>query len=1037
VSWTPLGPLCAINGDSPHAVAGSCTSIAFDPNVAGTVYVGTANGGVWKTTNRGESWVPLLDEQQTMTVGALAIARRSGHLYVGTGDANPRRQQLDRGPPVLEGRGVLISTDGGDTWRLREGFLTPGSASFAGDLMSEFRGARAAAIVIYPVPIGEQEQRIVLGSTRGLYESLDGGVNWTKLEPPASDTHTFRHRVTALALDADDPANPVLYVAIEKTGIFRREGSGALTPLPAPFPGPVDRIALAVSRPISGGARFLFTAVASSAGSLVGVARSEDRGDTWTRIDQGLVSLMNDAEDNINLDVSLALCADPEESRTVYLGAGHLYARRQFDNAWERILKKKDHAVHTGQNALVFDPHADPPTLWIANDGGVYTTADRGFSWTHRNRGLMNMQVHSVASYPTGVVALAGTQHNTAQRLVGHPIWQQVGPRFANLDTHSMSAFDVRIDWMRPTHWYVGVAMDSYGPKPGMPRQTRFGSVSFAMSNDAGGYFSEQGPSGPSAYYRRFAIDPVRPDLDQAAVWYADGPPLVSGVTDRSLQVRANPTDGWKVQPAPLFDPSTLPGGPYISAMALATRPAGSSAPFTRLHLGLSVGNYMALDITGGTYQQPASMWETLSPHPIGAVAATMGDGVIYAGQGGGRALERVEEMRNHQVLRSDTAGNGGPGGAPAFQSDIESLPSPPPGSSHRSPHDVAVNTIALDPQQPQRVLVGCDAGLFRSEDKGRTWRRWMDGLPEAMITHIDVQPMAPVGQPRMVRISTYGRGVWERPIDDEDPVVPPFGGPPSQLYLRHHAGFTRRPEPPRPDEIPEHDADLWIPNADICVDPKKSNGNYRKPKSTQNYKPDGPIDSIGFELLRRRRAELERRKKERKLRAGTDARVYLQVHNRGPGVARDVQVMMLWSRLVSEQAQELPGSFWSFSKPTMPLPNDQVVWKPLGDVIVVPEIRPADPRVVHWDWSVPRVMPKRIALLAVVHTDADTPLQGGDAFNTEEWARTDGRFALAKLDVHPVTSSGASVAEQVLGAAAILFAVGTTVYAITEMADS
>ena len=76
-----------------------------------TFYVGARNGGVWKTTNNGTTFEPLLDRQPVLTIGALAVAPSDSEtVWVGTGDASCTRS-------ALPGNGVYKSTDGGKTWQ--------------------------------------------------------------------------------------------------------------------------------------------------------------------------------------------------------------------------------------------------------------------------------------------------------------------------------------------------------------------------------------------------------------------------------------------------------------------------------------------------------------------------------------------------------------------------------------------------------------------------------------------------------------------------------------------------------------------------------------------------------------------------------------------------------------------------------------------------------------------------------------------------------------------------------------------------------
>src|SRR6059058_1284675 len=92
-AWTAIGPVTIPNGQALNnaniAVTGRVTSIAVDPTNAGKVYLGTAQGGVWRSLDGGTTWTSIFDNAETMAVGALALAPSDPtKLYVGTGEYN-------------------------------------------------------------------------------------------------------------------------------------------------------------------------------------------------------------------------------------------------------------------------------------------------------------------------------------------------------------------------------------------------------------------------------------------------------------------------------------------------------------------------------------------------------------------------------------------------------------------------------------------------------------------------------------------------------------------------------------------------------------------------------------------------------------------------------------------------------------------------------------------------------------------------------------------------------------------------------------
>src|SRR5207244_3923606 len=78
-------PVFSNSGGGAGLVSGRVTALAAD---GATLYMGSAGGGVWKTTDRGSTWTPLTDDAPTLSTGALAVNPADRSLWVGTGEAN-------------------------------------------------------------------------------------------------------------------------------------------------------------------------------------------------------------------------------------------------------------------------------------------------------------------------------------------------------------------------------------------------------------------------------------------------------------------------------------------------------------------------------------------------------------------------------------------------------------------------------------------------------------------------------------------------------------------------------------------------------------------------------------------------------------------------------------------------------------------------------------------------------------------------------------------------------------------------------------
>jgi hypothetical protein len=191
--WTPLGPVPLASdatGDgfqNYDEVSGRATAVAIDPAdpTGNTVYIGGAQGGVWKSTNATNAagnvtWSAVTDDQATLSIGSIVIQPGNSNpgqsvVLVGTGEA-------DNSADSYFGLGILRSADGGTTWTLVP-TANSGTYSFSGlgAARMAFSTAQTSTVVAAMAATGEGETDGALTSTtyRGLYTSTDAGQTWT------------------------------------------------------------------------------------------------------------------------------------------------------------------------------------------------------------------------------------------------------------------------------------------------------------------------------------------------------------------------------------------------------------------------------------------------------------------------------------------------------------------------------------------------------------------------------------------------------------------------------------------------------------------------------------------------------------------------------------------------------------------------------------------------------------------------------------------------------------------------------------------
>jgi photosystem II stability/assembly factor-like uncharacterized protein len=342
----------------PAVMSGRISDIAVPParrtgeRLGKTVYVATAGGGVWKTTNAGVNWTPIFDQQRVSSIGAIAVAPTDpATIWVGTGEANNLRSSS-------WGDGIFRSADGGATW------------THAGLRRSQ----HIARIVVHPhdanvVFVAAMGPLWGSGGERGLYRTRDGGATWRSLKQLGPYTG-----FTDVVLDPRDP--DIIYAASyqrerkaysfvaggAESAIWKStDGGESWTMLTDGLPaGDLGRIGLdiAKSQPNT-----IFATVAAADG---GIFRSDDAGATWTRTStlQSIPWFFGQIR------------VDPLNPERVY----HLGVQLSVSDDGARTFRAIAQNTHADHHAMWIDP-ADPDHLIIGNDGGLFFSHDAGGSW--------------------------------------------------------------------------------------------------------------------------------------------------------------------------------------------------------------------------------------------------------------------------------------------------------------------------------------------------------------------------------------------------------------------------------------------------------------------------------------------------------------------------------------------------------------------------------------------------------------------------------------------------------------------------------
>lgn len=399
-SWQPLGPT-QIDDPRRGQVAGRVSAIAIHPHDPAIVYIGAAQGGVWKTEDRGASWSPLSDHECSLAMGSIAIDPVDPDIiYAGTGE------QHFSGDSYY-GCGVLRSLDGGSTWewdRQRASVFLHASRG----------GARISRVLIDPLTAGSTASTTVLAATDfGLFRSTDSGRTWRGV---------LAGVVNDLVMNRADPS--ILHAALMRDGVYKSTNGGVTWTRSASGMRDTEitriNLAIAPSDP-----DILYAAIRdigeeAARGGLL-VYRTDDGAATWRELEASGSSCA------LVCWYALTLAVHPLNPDRLHLGAGQrLFISQDGGETFDWVHPDN---VYVDEHLLVFDTLSGPDALYLANDGGVYRSMDAGISWTSLATDLAIAQFYpGVTPHPARPVeALGGTQdHGTLRGAAPTAPWTKI-----------------------------------------------------------------------------------------------------------------------------------------------------------------------------------------------------------------------------------------------------------------------------------------------------------------------------------------------------------------------------------------------------------------------------------------------------------------------------------------------------------------------------------------------------------------------------------------------------------------------------------
>ncbi len=426
-TWTEIGPSPIPNGQtSPifdpageFPVSGRVTAIAVHPSNSNILYVGAAQGGVYRSLDGGATWTPLMDGALSLTIGAIAISPSNpSTIFVGTGESNFSGDSFF-------GVGVY-RIDNADTTPVLVGPLNKNGSN--ADIMT---GRGISKILVDPsdgnnifvstaTALGGIAGVAFPGAPpRGLYRSTNalsdaGSVTFTRLDLVNPGTNGPDHRVTDLVFEPGN-ANNLLAVLANNGGpsdggVYRT--TNALDPTPAnvtftrtlafPFP-PFTVAKLAINKVGS-----VVTVLVGSGQGNGTLRESIDGGVTWPTT---LTAANTFCGGQCSYDSPVAI--DPGNASIIFTGGpGNPRILRKSTNGGTTFTNVGT-MLHADTHAIVFDP-SNTTVMYTGDDGGIFKSTDSGNTWTSLNNSTFRAtQFQSLSLHPRDrEFMIGGTQDN-------------------------------------------------------------------------------------------------------------------------------------------------------------------------------------------------------------------------------------------------------------------------------------------------------------------------------------------------------------------------------------------------------------------------------------------------------------------------------------------------------------------------------------------------------------------------------------------------------------------------------------------------
>ncbi|NQX86462.1 MAG: T9SS type A sorting domain-containing protein [Flavobacteriaceae bacterium] len=367
-NWNSLGPIDFLNRPSSIANIGRLNVITKDPNNSNILYAGAPAGGIWKTTDGGQSWVALIDHLPQIGVSGIAIdPNNSDIIYIATGDDDANHSFSV---------GVWKTTDGGTTWA--QTGLNPNNTP---NSMNE--------IYIHPA----NSNILWIATSSGIYKSTDGGLNWTNTQ-----SGNFRD----LKVKPNDPNT--IYGVTSSEFYKSTDGGNSFTQITSGLPTNSGRLAIDIT---PADPNYIYVVSSTNSNTYQGIYRSTDSGNNFTA-----TANTTDIFESTQAWYDLALAVSDTNADEIYVGVLNIWKSSNGGDSFTKLNNWyiKDAAyTHADIHFLRFYDNE----LYVGSDGGFFKSNNGGTTFTDYTEGMAISQFYRIdVSQQTSNKIAGGTQDN-------------------------------------------------------------------------------------------------------------------------------------------------------------------------------------------------------------------------------------------------------------------------------------------------------------------------------------------------------------------------------------------------------------------------------------------------------------------------------------------------------------------------------------------------------------------------------------------------------------------------------------------------